>query len=70
VSRLNNLSLALTVAGLLAVVLGLLLDLSPLITLIGLMLVVAGGVKVATVYLWKTMFSADADPPPSSSPRP
>ena len=67
--RLNNLSIALTVAGLLAVVLGLLLDLSPIIILIGLMLVVAGGVKVATVYLWRTMFSADAEPPPSSAPK-
>ena len=65
-SRLNNLSLALTVAGLLAVVLGLLLDLSPLITLVGLMLVVAGGVKVATVHLWKTMI--EAEQPPSSTP--
>lgn len=62
--RLNSLSVALTVAGLVAVVLGLLLDLSPLVTLIGLMLVVAGGVKVATVYLWRAMF--DADQPPSS----
>ena len=66
--RLNNLSIALTVAGLVAVVVGLILDLSPLVTLIGLMLIVAGGVKVATVYLWRTMF--DADQPPSSSPRP
>lgn len=63
--RLNNLSIALTVAGLLVVAASLLLDLSPLITLIGLMLVVAGGVKVATVYLWKAMF--DADQPPSST---
>jgi len=68
VRRLNNLSIALTVAGLLAVLIGLMLDLSPLITLVGLMLVVAGGVKVATVHLWKTMFSADADQPPSSAP--
>ena len=66
-TRLNNLSIALTAAGLTAVVLGLLLDLSPLITLIGLMLVVAGGVKVATVYLWRAMFSADAEQPPPSN---
>ena len=65
--RLNNLSIALTVAGLLAVIVGLLLDRSPLITLIGLMLVVAGAVKVATVYLWRAMF--DAGKPPSSSNR-
>ena len=67
-SRLNTLSLALTVVGLVAVLLGLLLDLSPLVTLTGLLLVVAGGVKVATVYLWRAMF--DADQPPSSPPRP
>ena len=66
--RLNALSIALTVAGALAVAVSLIVDLSPLITLTGLLLVVAGGVKVATVSLWRAMF--DADQPPSSSPPP
>lgn len=63
--RLHNLSLSLTLAGVVAVVLGLLLDLSPAITLVGLLLVVAGVVKVATVHLWRTMFEADQRPPTS-----
>lgn len=62
--HLHNLSLGLTAAGVVAVAAGLLLDLSPAITLVGLLLVVAGVVKVATVHLWRSMF--DADLPPSS----
>ena len=54
--HLNHISLLLTAAGILLVVGAALFDLSPALTLIGLMLVVGGVVKVATVKLWRGLF--------------
>ena len=61
--RLNYLSIALTVAGVVALALGLLLDLAPVIALVGLMLIVAGVVKVATVRIWHVLSETELPPP-------
>ena len=53
IRMLGRLSLVLTVTGVALVVLGTLAHLSPTSTLIGLLLAIAGGVKMIVVYLWR-----------------
>ena len=45
--------------GLAVAVAGIALDLSPVVTLIGLMLVIAGIVKIVTVRIWNGFFDSD-----------
>ena len=60
--HLNHISLLMTAAGVLLAVGAALFDLSPAVMLVGLMLVVGGVVKVATVKLWRGLFEPE---PPS-----
>lgn len=53
--RLKALSVAITLLGILAVVAAVALDLSTTVVLAGMMLVVAGLVKIAMVGLWRTV---------------
>jgi len=57
--HLHHLSLLLLVAGVLLTLAGLLFALPPLWTLSGLLLAIAGGVKVVVVYLWRNVLQVD-----------
>ena len=57
--HLRNLSILMLGLGIALVAAGLALDLSEVITLIGLMLVVAGAVKIATVRIWHGFFDSE-----------
>ena len=57
--HLNRLSYAIAALGLLTIVAAVAASLSPLWILIGLMLLVAGLVKVAVVVLWRTVAQFD-----------
>ena len=57
--HLNRLSYAILALGLLTIVAAIVGSLSPVWTLIGLMLLVAGLVKVAVVLLWRTVAQFD-----------
>jgi len=59
VRYLHHASLLLLVAGVVLTVAGVALSLPPLWTLIGLMLAIAGGVKVLVVYLWRHVLRID-----------
>ena len=67
----RNISVAMTVLGLLLTGAGVIADLSPMVTLTGMLLVVAGIVKIAMVAIWKSFFSipvessAQSDGPPA-----
>ena len=50
---LRSLSLLMTVAGILTVLLVPIIDLNPTWALVGLLLAVAGGVKLVVVHLWR-----------------
>ncbi len=53
---LRPISYGITIAGIVLVVAAIALDLSPTVALIGMMLVVAGLVKIATVAIWHGTF--------------
>jgi hypothetical protein len=55
-----------TVLGLAMVVLAVVADLSPLVTLTGMLLFVAGIIKVAMVAIWKSFFAIPVDAPAQS----
>ncbi|MEJ7763174.1 MAG: hypothetical protein WKF80_10330 [Thermomicrobiales bacterium] len=59
--RLRIVSYLLVVAGIVAVLVGIVAG-APVVTLGGLMLVVAGGVKVVVVYLWRAVAGLDDGP--------
>jgi hypothetical protein len=52
----RTISIAMTALGILLAVAGALLDLSPIVTITGMMLVVAGVVKIVMVAIWQSMF--------------
>jgi hypothetical protein len=60
----RSISIAMTALGILLTVAGALLDLSPLVTITGMMLVVAGVVKIVMVAIWHSMFRL----PPTGQP--
>lgn len=55
-----------TVAGLLLVGIAVVAGLSPVVTLTGMLLFVAGIVKIAMVAVWKSFFSIPVDAPAQS----
>lgn len=57
IRQLGSLSLVLTVIGVALVLLGVVAQQTPTVTLIGLLLVIAGGVKMIVVYLWRDIVS-------------
>lgn len=57
--HLHHVSLVLLAAGVLLVVAGVVFSLPPLWTLSGLLLAIAGGVKVVVVYLWRTVLQIE-----------
>jgi hypothetical protein len=59
----RNISVAMTVLGLLLTGAGVIADLSPMVTLTGMLLVVAGIVKIAMVAIWKSFFSIPVEAP-------
>jgi hypothetical protein len=68
--HLKLVSLLITFAGMLAVAAGLALDLDKTVVLIGMMLIIAGGVKIAMVAVWRgfagfgvPLASQDTNPP-------
>jgi hypothetical protein len=54
-------SFGITVLGLVMTAAGAGLDLGPVVTLTGMLLVVAGVVKIATVQIWQSFFSTPVD---------
>ena len=59
VRRLHHLSLALLLGGVLLTIAAVVLSLPPLWTLSGLLLVIAGGVKLVVVYLWRNVIQIE-----------
>ncbi len=59
--RLRIVSYLLVAAGIVAILAGILAG-EPVVTLGGLMLVVAGGIKVVVVYLWRVVAGLDDGP--------
>ncbi len=59
----RNISVAMTVLGLLLVGFAVVADLSPIVTLTGMLLFVAGIIKVAMVAIWKSFFSIPVEAP-------
>lgn len=53
----RNISIAMTVVGLLLIVVGVAGGLSPIVTVTGMLLFVAGIVKIAMIAVWKSFFS-------------
>ena len=62
--HLKNVSYVITVLGFVLMAAALLVDLDPTILLIGLMLIIAGGVKIGMVALWNGVagFGTPVDP--------
>lgn len=52
----RTISFGITALGVTLTAVGVVLDLSPIVTITGMMLVVAGIVKIAMVAIWRTMF--------------
>ncbi len=57
--QLHHVSLILLVGGVLLAIVGVAFSLPPLWTLSGLLLAIAGGVKVVVVYLWRTVLQIE-----------
>jgi hypothetical protein len=55
-----------TVLGLLLIGIAVVADLSPIVTVTGMLLFVAGIVKIAMVAIWKSFFSIPVDAPAQS----
>lgn len=62
----RNISVAMTVLGLLLIGVAAIADLSPLVTLTGMLLVVAGIIKIAMIAIWKSFFSIPVEAPAQS----
>ncbi len=58
--HLRNLSILMLGLGVALVIAGEALDLGAVVTLVGLMLVVAGAVKIVTVRIWHAFFGGDS----------
>jgi hypothetical protein len=58
-----------TVIGLLLIGVAVVADLSPIVTLTGMLLFVAGIVKIAMIAIWKSFFSIPVDAPPNPMDR-
>lgn len=63
----RNISIAMTVLGLLMIAAAIVADVSPLVTLTGMLLVVAGIVKIAMIAIWKSFFSIPVEAPAQSN---
>lgn len=62
-------SIVMTVLGLVLIGVSIIGGLHPLVTITGMLLVVAGIVKIAMVAIWKSFFSIPIEPPaPSENP--
>ncbi len=59
----RTISIAMTVLGVALVVIGVVAGLDPLVTITGMLLVVAGIVKIGMVAIWKSFFSIPVDTP-------
>ncbi len=57
--HLHYVSLVLLIGGVLLTIVGIVVSLPPLWTLSGLLLAIAGGVKVAVVYLWRNVLQIE-----------
>lgn len=57
--RLHHLSLALLLGGVLLTVAAIVFSFPPLWTLSGLLLAIAGGVKLVVVYLWRNVIQIE-----------
>lgn len=62
----RNISVAMTLLGLVLVVFAVIADLSPVVTVTGMLLFVAGIIKVAIVAIWKSFFSIPVEAPARS----
>ena len=62
----RNISVALTVFGLLLIGVAVVAGLSPIVTLTGMLLFVAGIVKIAMIAIWKSFFSIPVEAPAQS----
>ena len=62
----RNISVVMTVLGLLVTVAAVVGNLSPVLTLTGMLLFVAGIVKIAMVAIWKSFFSIPVEAPAQS----
>ncbi len=62
----RNISIVLTVLGLLLIGVAAVADLSPVVTLTGMFLFVAGIIKIAMVAIWKSFFSIPIEAPAQS----
>lgn len=69
VRHLRTASYLLTGGGLVLVAASLAMDLDPTVLLIGMMLVVAGGIKIGMVVLWKTVAGFGAPAVPDDVPQ-
>jgi hypothetical protein len=71
--HLRTISILMAVAGIVAIVASLLLDLGATVTLVGMMLVVAGAVKIVIIGLWHGVAGfgvpITADAPSPTEPR-
>lgn len=70
VAHARNLSIAMTLVGLLLVGAAFAADLSPIVTLTGMLLFVAGIVKIAMIAIWKSFFSIPVEAPAQSNGTP
>ena len=59
-------SIAMTVLGLILTTVAVIAGLSPFVTVTGMLLIVAGIVKIAMVAIWKSFFSIPIDAPAQS----
>jgi hypothetical protein len=66
VAHARNISVALTVFGLLLIGVAVVAGLSPIVTLTGMLLFVAGIVKIAMIAIWKSFFSIPVEAPAQS----
>ena len=66
VAYARNISVAMTVLGLVLIAVAVIADLSPLVTVTGMLLFVAGIIKVAIVAIWKSFFSIPVEAPAQS----
>ncbi len=62
----RNISVIMTVLGLLMMVAAVMGELSPVVTLTGMLLFVAGIVKIAMIAIWKSFFSIPVEAPAQS----
>lgn len=66
VAHARNISVAMTVLGLVLIAVAVIADLSPLVTVTGMLFVVAGIVKIVMIAIWKSFFSIPVEAPAQS----